>query len=201
MATDTRRVCERPGCDERLPTPGAGRIPRYCSTRCRVAAHRARHAIPAELRGRRRWVRRGEDKAPLMVRSGRRASVSAPRTWGTYADAVRSPHGTGLGYVLRAGDGVVCIDLDHCVWGDRLSTWAQAIVDRCPPTYVELSPSGSGLHIWGRGEVARGRRIRRPDGTAVEVYGAGRYIALGTRWRSAPLELADLSELVEELTR
>ncbi|WP_083678517.1 bifunctional DNA primase/polymerase [Nocardiopsis sp. CNR-923] len=193
-------MCERDGCDELVADARGGRIPKYCSGRCRVAAHRARHAIPAELRERRRWVRRDEDKVPLMVKSGRRASSTAPGTWGTYADAVASRHGVGLGYVLRQGDGVVCIDLDHCLWGDRVSDWAQRILDRCPSTFVERSASGSGLHIWGRGEMPRGRRIRRDDGSAVEVYGTGRYIALGERWRSAPLQLADLTEVIDSLT-
>jgi len=104
----------------------------------------------------------------------------------------------GIGYVLREGDGIVVLDLDHCVWGDRLADWAQAIVDRCPDTYIELSASGRGLHIWGRGELpdGRGRRIRRPDGTAVELYDRSRYVALGTRWKTAPLVLADLTDLI-----
>lgn len=194
----TRR-CERDGCDEPVVDRGGGRIPKYCSGRCRVAAHRARHGIPAEMRRQRRWVRRDEDKVPVMTRSGRRASVSAPRTWSDYAAAAHSEHGVGLGYVLADGDGIVCIDLDHCLWGDRLSDWARRVLDACPPTFVEVSASGRGLHIWGRGHVAQGRRIRRPDGTAVEIYGQGRYVALGERWRNAPLTLADLTDVIAEL--
>lgn len=166
-----------------------------------MAASRARRAIPAEMRQKRRWVRRDADKVPVMARSGRRASPTAPGTWARHEDAVRSPHGVGLGYVLRQGDGIVCIDLDHCVRPDgTLEPWAQRIIDRAPATFVELSASGAGLHLWGRGEMPRGRRIRQADGTAVEVYGTGRYIALGKRWRSAPLHLADLTPLIKELT-
>lgn len=195
------RVCEHGPCEERVVDGGGGRIPKYCSTRCRVAAHRARKAIPAELRERRRWVRRDEHKVPLMARSGRKASPTAPGTWATHEAAAHSEHGVGLGYVLRQGDGIVCVDLDHCVRPDgTLKAWAQRIVDQAPPTFIETSPSGTGLHIWGRGEFARGRRIRRGD-MAVEVYGTGRYIALGERWQSAPLHLADLDALIADLTR
>lgn len=166
-----------------------------------MAAHRARRAIPAEMRERRRWVRRDENKIPLMARSGRRASPTAPGTWAKHDVAVGSSHGVGLGYVLRQGDGIVCIDLDHCVRPDgSLEPWASTIVDRAPGTYIETSPSGTGLHLWGHGELARGRRIRRDDGANIEVYGTGRYIALGERWQSSPLELADLSPLIKELT-
>ncbi|MFE3461357.1 hypothetical protein ACFXKD_27750 [Nocardiopsis aegyptia] len=197
----TGRQCEHAPCGERIVDGGGGRIPRFCSSRCRVAAHRARRAIPAEMRERRRWVRRDEEKVPLMARSGRRASPTAPGTWAKYDVATKSTHGVGLGYVLRQGDGLVCVDLDHCLWGDRVSDWAQRILDATPDTFVERSASGTGLHIWGHGEMTKGRRIRRDDGTAVEVYGTGRYIAMGERWRGSPLELADLTPLIQELTK
>lgn len=196
------RVCEREGCGAGLPAAGRGPVPRFCSTRCRVAAHRARRAqtaLPAELTERRRWVRRDESKAPRRTDGGY-AKVSEPQTWTTHRDAAASSVGVGLGYVLAAGDGVVCVDLDHCVEDGNVAAWARELLDRCPATFVEVSASGTGLHIWGRGEVARGRRIRR-DGAAVEVYGQGRYIAVtGERFEGCPVKLADLSEVVASLT-
>jgi primase-polymerase (primpol)-like protein len=170
-----------------------------CSDRCRQARSRARRAIPAELRTRKRWVRRSADKVPLRADTGRAASSTDPATWAGHAAAAASPHGAGLGYVLADGDGVVCLDLDHCLDGDQLAPWAARILDACPPTYTEVSPSGTGLHIWGRGHIARGRRIRRTDGACIEVYGSGRYIALGERYGQAPLVLADLTEVVDSL--
>ncbi|WP_073946513.1 DNA primase [Streptomyces kebangsaanensis] len=194
-----RTTCEHQPCKAELRRAGRGRPQRFCSTRCRVAAHRARHAVPAELRHRERWVRRGVDKAPLRADTGRPASSTAPSTWRTYTEAVRSPHGTGLGYVLADGDDVVVLDLDHCIEHGRLAPWAARILADCPPTFVEVSPSGTGLHIWGRGRLERGRRIRRDDGAAIEAYSSGRYIALGDRYGQAPLELADLSEVLASL--
>lgn len=129
------------------------------------------------------------------------ASVSAPSTWSPYRAAAASSHGVGLGFVLAEGDGIVCIDLDHCLDGGRLAPWARRILERCPETFVEVSPSGTGLHIWGRGEVRQGRRIRRADGAHIEVYGQGRYIAMSEqRYGDCPALLADLSEVVAELT-
>lgn len=196
-------MCERDGCRERLSARHSHRA-RFCSTRCRVAAHRARQVVepPAALRRRDRWVRRSALKEPLRADRGVLASVRNPSTWSSYREAAASPHGMGLGYVLAAGDGVVCIDLDHCLDGSgRLAAWARAILDRCPPTFVEVSPGGHGLHVWGRGEVARGRRIRRADGAHIEVYGQGRYIAMsGRRYENAPRSLADLSEVIASLT-
>jgi primase-polymerase (primpol)-like protein len=171
---------------------------RYCSTRCRVAAHRARRALPRELTSRRRWVRRDATKAPRTV-TGRRASSTNPATWSSYREAVKSRAGVGLGYVL-AGDGIVCLDLDHCLKGGRLAPWAQAILDRCPPTYIEVSPSGDGLHVWGLGTVGRGRRVRM-DGGQVEVYDRGRYMTITRqRYGQAPAKLGRLDDVIEALT-
>lgn len=194
-------VCERSGCESALPIAGRGPVPRFCSTRCRVAAHRARRAeasLPKELTARRRWVRRDERKAPRTLDGGF-ASVTSPDTWAEHAEASASAAGVGLGYVLVEGDGVVCIDLDHCLVNGELAPWARAILDRCPPTYTEISPGGDGLHLWGLGELRRGRRMRC-GGEAVEVYGQGRYVAMtGRRFEDAPLGLADLSEVVVSL--
>lgn len=194
-------VCERSGCEVALPVAGRGPMPRFCSTRCRVAAHRARRAgvaLPTELTGRERWVRRDERKAPRTVNGGF-ASVSDPATWSGYRDATASKVGVGLGYMLAEGDGIVCIDLDHCLEDGQLASWAREVLDRCPVSYTEVSPGGDGLHIWGRGELERGRRIRR-GGTAIEVYGQGRYVAMtGRRFEDSPVRLADLSEVVASL--
>lgn len=154
--------------------------------------------MPRELTGRRRWVRRDERKAPRTLNGGF-ASVSAPGTWATHAEARASKVGVGLGYVLAEDDGVVCVDLDHCLADGVLAPWARAILDDCPATYTEVSPGGDGLHIWGRGELVRGRRMR-VDGAAVEVYGQGRYVAVtGKRFEGSPVSLADLSEVVASL--
>jgi primase-polymerase (primpol)-like protein len=155
--------------------------------------------VPAELRGRERWVRRGDDKAPLRADTGRPASSTDSSTWTTHAAAARSSHGAGLGYVLADGDDVVVLDLDHCLAGGQLAPWAARILAACPPTFTEVSPSGTGLHIWGRGRLERGRRIRRDDGARIEAYSSGRYIALGHRYDGSPLTLADLTDVLDQL--
>ncbi|WP_259471518.1 hypothetical protein [Streptomyces shenzhenensis] len=158
--------------------------------------------LPDELKTRDRWVRRSADKAPLTV-AGMAASSTDPRTWSTHKDATASTAGVGLGFVLSEEDDIVCLDLDHCLnpLTGRVAPWAAVILRDAGTTYVEVSPSGDGLHIWGRADVRQGRRIRRPDGTAVEIYGTGRYIAMtGRRRGSCPSILADLSVVVSTLT-
>lgn len=101
--------------------------------------------------------------------------------------------------MLTADDRLVCIDLDHALADGGLRPWAREIVDRLPRTYIEVSPSGQGLHIWGRGTVGRGRRIRRGE-TAVELYDRERYICMTRKpFEDAPSTLADLSKVIASL--
>jgi len=197
----TERLCAHCGVDMPLAARADART---CSTRCRVAAHRAekKRVFPVELTTRDRWVRRASDKRPLTT-TGKAASSTDAGTWSTHKNAAESVAGVGLGFVLSDVDDVVCLDLDHCLnpLTGRLAPWAAAIVRDAGATYVEVSPSGDGLHIWGRADVRQGRRIRRPDGTAVEVYGTGRYIAMtGRRHGDTPSILANVSDVVRRLT-
>ena len=169
----------------------ARRHARYCSGHCRTAACRVRMPIPAELRRLGRWVRHSASKMPLQT-TGRAASSTDAATWTTYANAKASSVGAGIGFVLN-GDGIACIDLDHCIGPDgTLASWAAVILAGLPATYTELSPSGTGLHVWGHASVGRGRKIRRTDGACIELYDRGRYVTVtGKPWGGAPARLAD----------
>lgn len=192
------RTCEH--CDKPMPLMARAHA-RYCAPRCRAAAHRARRVgePPAELREQRRWVRRSAAKVPLTT-GGDAASSTDPGTWDDYDAARASDVGAGMGCALTATDDVVCIDLDHCLDADgRPVGWAAQILERTPPTWIEVSPSGDGLHIWGRADWLGGRRIPQPGG-GIEVYGSGRYITVtGRPYDRAPAELADLDDLIASL--
>lgn len=177
----------------------------YCGATCRKRASRARIAaertrvegeqaarVPAELRSRPRWVRYSLKKVPLRI-DGRFASVQDPSSWSDFTAASKATTGEGVGFVLTASDGIVVIDLDHAVEGGRLLPWAQAIVDKLPPTYMERGRSGTGLHLWFRGAVPAGRRFRRGQ-VAVEVYSDRRYMIVGDRVPGTPLSLAELPD-------
>lgn len=173
-------TCER--CGGPLLLTGKGPTPRFCSGRCRVAAFRAgrKTSIPVELTSKDRWIRRNVEKVPLTI-DGRAASSTNPDTWTTYKDALASKVGAGLGFVL--GGGIGCVDLDHCIIDGVVTAWAQSILDQVGPTFIEISPSGEGLHLWGYLEEGPGRRTK-----GVEVYSVGRYITVsGKVFMNAPL--------------
>lgn len=134
-----------------------------------------------------RWVRwtlePRRDKFTKVPRqlNGRHASSTDPRTWTTYSAARASNLGEGIGWVL--GEGIGCIDLDHCIVDGRLQSWAEAIIRkyRRRALLIERSWSGDGVHIFLRMKPGGGRRIR--DGRNIEVYppDSGRYIAVTGR--------------------
>lgn len=153
---------------------------RYCSTRCRVAAHR-KHAknkatphLPQAMLQARRWVNHDHAKRPICPFTGGSASSTDPTTWGTYPQARKRSR--RIGFVL--GEGIGCIDLDDAInENGTLTEGAAAIVAHYPGSYIEVSPSGRGLHIWGLAEEQRGFR-RNWRGQAVEFYSQGRYITV-----------------------
>jgi len=126
------------------------------------------------------------------------ASSTDPDTWSDYASAIQlvpGPFAAGVGFVLN-GDGIACVDLDHCVNADgSVDSWARDVLAFAPRTYVELSPSGSGLHVFGFASVGSGRRLG-----LVEVYDRARYMTVtGVHFRSAPSRLADMQSFVDAL--
>lgn len=158
-----------------LPRAGA----KFCTPKCRVYAHRAakRSGIPTELTSIDRWVRRSVLKRPLTV-SGKAASSTDPSTWATYAEARVSNAGAGLGFVLD-GDGIACVDLDGVLTGGVLDPRAAKLLASLDAFYVEVSPSGNGVHAWVNGGSPSGRKVyTQDDGLKVEWYSSGRYITV-----------------------
>lgn len=126
------------------------------------------------MTSRARWVRRAADKRPLTI-SGRAASSTNSRTWASFESASKAAAGVGLGFVL--GDGIGCLDLDHCLIGGELADWAREAIDAIQnPLLIEVSQSGEGVHVFVKAAEGPGRKIR--DGRNIEFYSAGRYIAV-----------------------
>lgn len=168
---------------------------RFCSDRCRVAFHRS--LPPQTLRDVPRWVRWSADKVPLRV-TGRNASSTDPSSWACWDDVSSSSVGVGVGFVLSASDDIVCVDVDGCLDGrGRLLPWAVSRLGSIPATYVEVSPSGRGLHVWGFGDVVKGRNVG-----SVEIYGTARYVTVtGRRFRGSGVEFSNLDDWISDLLK
>lgn len=149
---------------------------RYCTSNCRVKAHRAakRNPIPHQMLEHDRWIRRSRSKVPLTIHNTA-ASSTDPTTWTSYTEAAASTIGAGLGYVL--GDGIGCQDLDHCLLDGQPTARALKHLSNYPTNYIEISPSGDGLHIWGTAPEQTGK-VQVIDSLNIETYSTGRYITI-----------------------
>jgi len=104
-----------------------------------------------------------------------------PAFWMTADAAYAMSMVTGhrVGFVMTAADPFWCIDLDHCLGAD--GDWTPAskqIVGAFPGAAVEVSVSGTGLHIWGVGTIPEGFKTRNTP-LGIEVYSDLRFMALG----------------------
>lgn len=132
--------------------------------------------------------------------TGQAASSTDPTTWCALADLKDSTRrGFVLGIEIR-GKRLVCVDLDHCLAGGALTAPAAKFLAACPPTWVEISPSGDGLHVWGLMSGGSTRNVFKRDGQPFEIYESGRYLTVtGQRYNDAPLVLADLDSALAPL--
>lgn len=142
--------------------------------------------IPDEMKARRSWVlwrletvRDRKTKVPYSAVYSGKASTTNPASWSSYADARRvldnsKGYYNGLGYVLT-GDGLVFIDIDHCITAEGLSATAADILHTMGRTFVEISQSGTGLHLFAHGTIPRSFKNSK---NGVEMYDGGRYCAI-----------------------
>ena len=143
--------------------------------------------IPTELRDLPQWVvwkhhfhkaRQRWIKLPFNPATERPASTTDPATWGAYIDAEMAylmGEYDGVGFVFLAGGGLVGIDIDNCLAADGTrSDMANEIIETVPG-YVEVSPSGKGLHIITRADIGR---AYKDDTLGLELYASGRYFTI-----------------------
>jgi primase-polymerase (primpol)-like protein len=172
----------------------------FCSNACKMREYRrrTRSPLPSEMRTSAKWVNHDASKAPLNARTGRNASSVDPRTWATYQQAARSNHGVGSGFVLSRHDSIACVDIDDCIDdGGNLSRVAQRLVREAGDTYVEISRSGRGIHIFGHGRMPRSGRRTTIRGQKVEAYDTGRYIAITGNVVGPVRTLGDIQSLLD----
>jgi putative DNA primase/helicase len=160
--------------------------------------------IPPELQSYRQWVAFKTEpsdkpgklkKIPINPNSGRYASHNDSATWGTIDKAIaRAEQGklAGIGFVFSAEDPFFGVDLDECrePTTGAVESWAQDIVDSLD-SYTEVSLSGTGIHILGRGALPPGGRKKGK----VEMYGRERFfVVTGAHVQNTPNTLVDRSE-------
>ena len=120
-----------------------------------------------------------------------KVDVTNPKNWETFAAAVTRANapithtddqpGIGIGFVLKSDHAITAVDFDHVLDADgHLLEDYREIVSGVK-TYVEVSPSGDGLHaifLGGKPEGATRCRRGQADGTCVEIYDEKRFITI-----------------------
>jgi hypothetical protein len=171
--------------------------------------------IPQELKERDHWVLWDSNKRPKQP-SGKPASPTDPNTWCSFDDAYaayQTGEPAGIGFVFGQDDGLFGVDLDACRNPDtgEIAPEAQEIIDSFD-TYTEISPSGTGVKIFGRGRrpdfarnksnyeftVDLGGREKSP---AVEIYDCERYFTVTSNATDDHTALEDCQAPLDELCR
>jgi hypothetical protein len=125
---------------------------------------------------------------------GRRPDAHDPIIWMSAEDAcaaaaARGPS-HGVGFTFTEADPFYFIDIDHCAVPARdatdtspatPATWAPIVTELCgllPGAAVEISQSGTGLHIIGTGTAPADRRKKDHSNRLFDLYTEKRFVAL-----------------------
>lgn len=162
--------------------------------------------IPQELKNLDQWVchQYPQSKNPLCVYPNNDgilgiASVKDRSTWASFNDAltaVRSYGATGIG--IQLSNGICGVDIDHCCDNGKLTGFARDIVEILK-SYTEISPSGTGIHIFCKGSLSA-IELRRKFERRLEVYDCNRYfIVTGNPYLDPDGQIYPLRDCTEEL--
>lgn len=120
------------------------------------------------------------DKIPYSPAHGRRASSTNPADWGSFEQAdelARAQQMHGVGFVFSASDPYFFLDIDGALQDGQWSPVAQELCAALPGCAVEISQSGTGLHVIGRGALPPDH-AKRNIPLRLELYTQERFVAL-----------------------
>ena len=122
---------------------------------------------------------------PFSYKTGAAANPHHVDSWTDWATAHTVAQtwgaGFGIGFVLTAAAKRAVIDIDRCrdPLTGKLSEMALFIISLLPGAYVEVSVSGTGIHIWFSYSGEMPAHAMKVAGIG-EFYHDDRYFALGT---------------------
>ena len=175
----------------------------------------SRDQVPAELLPLRRWCgwearfdeSRGKWRKP--PRSTVTGEAIAPTIayinhWVTFDEALTGAieHKLdGVGFIFAEEDPYVGIDFDDCVLDGiiqpAVSAWLQWL-----PSYAELSPSGTGVHVLGKGKIKRAvtaQQLPNGEGATFEAYNHDRYFTFSGNCINDVVDIADVQTGIDKL--
>lgn len=142
-----------------------------------------KYYVPDEMKKKNNWgywkLMMNKDnkqtKVPINPKTLGLARTNDENDWYDYNFCVdKIPKGkvNGLSFRFKKEDNIVFIDLDHCIVDGKLTDFAKNVCSRFKNTYQELSQSGSGIHIFCKGNIDKAVHTDK-----IEMYDWGRYVA------------------------
>jgi len=121
---------------------------------------------------------RRTDKMPVDPATGRNSDGQNPSTWMPAAEALQASEATGhgVGFVFTPHDPFYFVDIDKALNAGQWSPVANELCQTLTGAAVEVSQSGTGLHIIGKAAHVPHSCKNIPLG--IEYYTEGRYCAL-----------------------
>jgi len=166
--------------------------------------------VPQTLRDKAQWVlwkyleRDGKQtKVPFMP-SGNFAKSTSPETWSTIGSCLEHVNRyDGVGFVFSESDCFIGVDLDGCVNPETgaIQDWAREVITRLG-SYAEISPSGTGVKIFGSTGVRWPHRKKIEvtadkvcdKNPAIEVYDSGRYFCVTGKRLKGMVDVVPIDE-------
>lgn len=135
-------------------------------------------------------------KQPIHHAGGYPCDPTDPTNWADWDTAQASQHGDGIGFVFTKDDPFYFVDIDNCLHSGQWSATALDVLGFCAGAAVEVSQSGTGLHIIGMGTPPP--HACKNTALGLELYHADRFVALtcDRLIGSAAHQGADLAGLV-----
>jgi primase-polymerase (primpol)-like protein len=140
-----------------------------------------------DLKKEKRWVlwlmeevNGRKTKVPYTIR-GKKASSTNPKDWSTYAEcksAIKlNGFGSGIGVIFTPEKTLLGIDIDHVLLDSKTIAPERAeeiekLIKKAK-TFTEISPSGTGLHLYFR--LSEGLELSANRHAPYEAYTAGRF--------------------------
>ena len=161
------------------------------------------NSIPEEMKALRQWVCWGAQgnplKKPFNPSTGQPAKAGQPETWAefpTACEGVKQTYYSGIGFEFAQGGGLVGIDFDHCITDGQISPEVAAWVEAFN-SYTEVSPSGTGLHIFCKGTLP-GNAVKTKF---AEMYDRQRYFTMTGNSYGTVRPLREAQEAINSLYR
>lgn len=125
-----------------------------------------------------RWLtwrlvtREGKNTKVPYTMKGTMAKSTDPNTWATYKEITNANKG-----IVLHDKKLICIDIDHCLVNGEIDCEEKATIIKFITeldSYVEISPSGTGLHCFFETEEPFELKANRKG--KFEIYNSGRYM-------------------------